>query len=161
MAGVKAVLNLHATSSQRAQLTTAGDYLDRYYDWLENMPNHGYYDNQPVQSNKPFKLRLYDVRVGMEIGYSFYTSSPIIRVGAFAEYGVLQWTDNKNATAPRTQADYTHYMSVDMTHVYDSDEGVNAKPHMIVCGLKLTILFPVGGTYDSHSSLPCRCMPEN
>ena len=126
MAGVKAVLNIHSKSSQRAQLMTAGDYGDRYYDWLEDMPNHGYYDYQPVQTDKPIKLRLYDIRVGAELGYSIYTSSPLIRIGVFAEYGVLEWTDNKNATDPRTQADYTHYMSVDMTHVYGSEEGVNS-----------------------------------
>lgn len=159
LAGVKAVLNIHAASKQQAQLETIGDYIDRYYEWVEDMPNHGYHDYIPVQTDKPMTLRLYDVRVGAELGYRVSLSgqssaSPAdLRIGLFAEYGLFELTDKKS-TVPMTQPDYTRYMNVEMTHLYASQEGATAKPHLFVGGIRFTFLFPVGS--DTFKGYPAK-----
>ena len=155
MAGARAVLNLHAYSKQTAQLKTAGDYGNRYYDWLENMPNHGFFDFQPVQTIKPVNLRQYDVRVGAEIGYSIKTSFPLIRIGIFAEYGLFNMYNNANAAIPYTQPDYSKFMSVEMTNIYCSSEGETAKPHFLIGGLKMTILFHIQKSKKGHNNRHC------
>lgn len=159
MVGAKAVLNVHATSKQKAQLMTVGDYIDRYYEWLEDMPNHGYHDYVPTQTSKSIQLRKYDVRVGGELGYSFALSSnrratpPMMRVGLFGEYGLMTMVD-KTTDMSRTMPDYSQYMNVDMTHMYAAREGANAKPHMFVCGIRLTVLFPTSS--DEFKGMPVR-----
>lgn len=159
MAGAKALWNAHAISKQKAQLMTVGDYIDRYYEWLEDMPNHGYHDYIPTQTSKSIQLRMFDVRVGGEIGYSFSLSSnrsatpPYMRIGLFGEYGLLTMTD-KTPEVSRTLPDYSQYMNVEMTHMYASIEGASAKPHMFVCGLRLTVLFPTSS--DEFKGMPVR-----
>ena len=159
-AGLTAVLNLHANSTQTAKLKTSGDYQDRYYEWLENVPNHGYHDYLPVRTDKPVSLKLYDLRAGMEIGYSFYVKkknavSPLLRIGAFAEYGIMTLLNSTESATPRTQPDYSRYMNVDMTHIYFSADGANAQPHMITCGIRLAVLFPASPS--SHDNTGCMC----
>ena len=57
--------------TKTALLTTTGDY-DRYYETLTDMPNHGFYDLQPVRG----KSRLgsdWDVRLYGEVGAVWHT----------------------------------------------------------------------------------------
>ena len=155
MAGARAVLNLHANSKQIAQLKSVGDYGDRYYDLWENMPNHGYIDFQSAQTVKPGKLSLFDVHLGTEVGYTIHTSSPLIRIGIFAEYGLFNMYNNMNSAVPCTQADYSKYMSVEMTNIYFSSEGETAKPHFLISGLKVTILYPTSKLKKKHNDVHC------
>lgn len=148
MAGVKAVLYIHSRTVQTARLQTIGDYGDRYYEWIENAPTHGYHDFLSVRTEGKADLSRYDVRVGAEAGYTFslrgrnYTAPARLRLGAFAEYGLVPMTTG-GGTAPLTQTDYSQYMQVAMTHVYASSVGSGFKPHIFLCGLRLTFLFPI------------------
>ena len=50
LAGLKFSVALSAQARETAGLRTAGDYNGRYYEWFEDMPNHGYHDFEPVSS---------------------------------------------------------------------------------------------------------------
>lgn len=165
LAGAKVGVNLHAKATQKAQLKTAGDYIDRYYEWLEGMPNHGFHEFEDVRSDHDMPLNLIDVRVGGEIGYTFRLSSsrdaltaPLLRVGAFAEYSVLDLrdSDTKQSLTPRTQTDWSQYLRVNMTHVYASSDAAGTPVNLLTCGLRLTLLFPIS---ESHLPGHCMCLP--
>ena len=166
IAGVKVGYNLHAQAMQTAQLKTAGDYQGRYYDWFEDMPNHGYHDYLPTKYTHPISISKIDVRVGVELGYAFALSSayghtlPMMKVGVFAEGGVLDMRNSqlRNSSTPRTQPDYSQYMSVQMTNIYASQEAAGFAAHLLTCGIRLTFLFPVSGSSSSY--YPCRCLHD-
>lgn len=123
LAGLKFSVALSAQARETAGLRTAGDYNGRYYEWFEDMPNHGYHDFEPVSScqNLPLSnsaaanslsgtlgvLSRFDLRLAAELGYTFrlnihpshynprmnphsaFAPAPLLRVGVFAEYGVI------------------------------------------------------------------------
>ena len=162
MAGLKAGFYLHGKAVQTAQLKTAGDYEDRYYEWVESMPNHGYHDYQPVASSHAMTFNNFDLRLCGELGYTVKLQSaqsralpPFLRIGLFAEYGMTNIHNAKSIrNTPRTQADYSQYMSVQMTHIYASEDAAPKSTHLVTCGLRLTILFPVA---SDNYIYPCRC----
>ena len=99
LAGLKFSVALAAQARETAALRTAGDYNGRYYEWFEDMPNHGYHDFEPVRSsqnlplssspssssasstNSPSSgasslsssaaLNRFDLRLAAELGYTF------------------------------------------------------------------------------------------
>ena len=94
LAGLKFSVALAAQARETAALRTAGDYNGRYYEWFEDMPNHGYHDFEPVRSsqNLPLSsgassspsssaaslsasssgaLNRFDLRLAAELGYTF------------------------------------------------------------------------------------------
>lgn len=163
--GAKATINLHAKATQQAQLKTSGDYQGRYYEWFENMPNHGYHDFAPVATSHAMSLSLFNVAIGADIGYAFklpsyYRQANIIRLGVFAEYGLmdLRAKQTNNTLAARTEPDYSQYMNVKMNHIYMSSDASESDAHLFTCGLRLTILFQVSNA--PSKSYPCRCYRE-
>lgn len=162
MGGLNLSVSIHSQARITAQLKTVGDYNGRYYADLEDMPNHGYHDFEPVSSRHMMPLPLIDVRVGAELGYMFpmRVSSlhirrvPVMRIGVFAEYGLR---NNRQQTTPpsaRTTPDYEHYMSVTMTHLYASTDEPYATAHWLTFGLRMTFLFPVSDSANGHT---CSC----
>ena len=96
LAGLKFSVSMAAQARETARLRTAGDYNGRYYEWFEDMPNHGYHDFEPVSScqNLPLStsasansfstsaaanslsstlgaLSRFDLRLAAELGYTF------------------------------------------------------------------------------------------
>ena len=70
LGGVRVILPLHAKSFQHAQLTTKGDYGNRYLEMLENLPQHGYFTALSIDV-EPEKIALpMNVNVCAEFGYS-------------------------------------------------------------------------------------------
>ena len=165
MAGLKLTVSLHAKANMKAGLQTLGDYMGRYYDPLEHMPNHGYHDVETVTSSSSFTFRQIDVRIGGEIGYTFVLPSlthssvhpfnPLLRLGAFAEYGLLNACNDavKQGAPASVEPDYSHYMSVTMYPVHASSDAAKSAAHWLVFGIRLTVLYPVSfsGTH------PCNC----
>lgn len=159
-AGAKFCVSLASTASVQAQLKTSGDYQGRYYEWFEDMPNHGYHDFEPVAAKHALSLKRLDVRLAAEIGYSFELNPysglklpPLLRIGLFAEYGLINMLSATNMQ-PRTEADWTQYLQVNMTHIYDSEESNKAQAKILVYGIRFTLLFPVsptrGGGYKCY-----------
>lgn len=164
LVGAKLSVSLSSTARQDARLMTAGDYRGRYYEWFENMPNHGYHDFEPVSSKQAIRLKRLDLRLAAELGYTFalnpYTGlklSPLLRVGLFAEYGVINMLSS-DITSPRTTADWTQYLHVHMTHVYASQESTAARVNLLTYGIRLTFLFPVSG--GLNRSRKCYCAED-
>ena len=221
LAGLKFSVALSAQARETAGLRTAGDYNGRYYEWFEDMPNHGYHDFKPVSScqNLPLSttasansfsnsaaanslsstlgaLSRFDLRLAAELGYTFrlniqsshynprmnphsaFAPAPLLRVGVFAEYGVINMISSQTSSPlggeelrsigcpadirrtnqeghPRTTADWSQYLSVSMNHIYASDEAAKAHANMFFFGVRLTLLFPVATPADQFK---CRCI---
>ena len=215
LAGLKFSVALSAQARETAALRTAGDYNGRYYEWFEDMPNHGYHDFEPVSScqNLPLStsasansfsnsatansfsnsaaanslsstlgaLSRFDLRLAAELGYTFrlniqsshynprmnshsaFAPAPLLRVGVFAEYGVINMISGSSSLPssagssslpPRTTADWSQYLSVSMNHIYASDEAAKARANMLFFGIRITLLFPVATPADQFK---CRC----
>ena len=205
LAGLKFSVSMAAQARETAALRTAGDYNGRYYEWFEDMPNHGYHDFEPVSScqNLPLStsasansfsnsvaanslsstlgaLSRFDLRLAAELGYTFrlnihpshynprmnphsaFAPAPLLRVGVFAEYGVINMISSQTSSPlgggqeghPRTTTDWSQYLSVSMNHIYASDEAAKARANMFFLGLRITLLFPVATPADQFK---CRC----
>ncbi|MBQ6764743.1 MAG: hypothetical protein IJP45_06105 [Paludibacteraceae bacterium] len=160
--GTKLVMNLHARADIRAELQTQADYLGRYYDWFEEMPNHGYHDYEPTHSSHTMPLSPFDVRLAAEAGYMGKVREDartqvgrLVRVGLFVEYGLMDMRD-KNTLAPaRTTPGFDQYMYVTMTHPYAIDETAGSAVHFLSFGLRLTVLFPIAEDRYSHRNCMC------
>lgn len=161
LGGLKLSVALAATARQDALLYTAGDYQGRYYEWFENMPNHGYHAGEPVSSSHGLSLNRIDLRLAAEFGYTFTLTpaarlrpSSLLRVGLFAEYGLLNMLTAGNS-APRTSSDWTQYLRVDMRHIYASNESNASRANLLVYGMRLTVLLPVSNTPQRSRRCPC------
>lgn len=162
LVGARLSVSLASTARMQARLMTAGDYQGRYYEWFENMPNHGYHTFEPVSSKHAVRFKRLDVRLAAELGYSFSLNpyrerkpSPILRLGLFAEYGVVNMLSSDN-TSPRTTADWSQYLHVDMTHIYASQESTGMRVNLLTYGLRFTLLFPV--SIGQKQAKPCFCI---
>ena len=176
LAGLKFSVALSAQARETAALRTAGDYNGRYYEWFEDMPNHGYHDFEPVSSCQNLMLNRFDLRLAAELGYTFrlniqpthytprlnphsaFAPAPLLRLGLFAEYGMINMLSSAAASSglpPRTTADWSQYLSVSLTHIYASDEAAKARANMFFFGVRLTLLFPVATSSDQYK---CRCL---
>ena len=162
LGGLKLSVVLAATAKQHASLYTAGDYQGRYYDWFENMPNHGYHDGEPVSSSHAINLKRFDLRLAAELGYTFMLNSrtgrkpsPLLRVGLFAEYGLLNFLSSES-TVHRTTADWSQYLHVNMTHIYASEESAGSRANLLSYGIRLTLLFPTSNA--PQQSKKCLCL---
>ena len=163
LVGAKLCVTLAASTKQTAALKTAGDYNGRYYEWFEDMPNHGYHDFESVKSAHSIALNRIDVRLSAEVGYTFRLNpysgnrpSLLLRIGAFAEYGVLNILPSEKSTTPRTTTDWTQYLHVTMTHIYASSEADNARANILLYGIRATLLFPVSKAPEK--TYPCHCL---
>ena len=174
LAGLKFSVALAAQARETAALRTAGDYNGRYYEWFEDMPNHGYHDFEPVRSSQKLMLNRFDLRLAAELGYTFrlniqpthynprlnphsaFAPAPLLRLGLFAEYGMINMLSSAAASSghPRTTADWSQYLSVSLNHIYASDEAAKARANMFFFGDRLTLLFPVATSPDQYK---CRC----
>lgn len=162
LGGLKLSVALATTARQDASLYTAGDYQGRYYDWFENMPNHGYHDGEPVSSSHAINLNRLDLRLAAELGYTFVLNpyaglkpSPLLRVGLFAEYGMLNFLSSES-TLPRTTPDWSQYLHVNMTHLYASEESAASRANLLSYGIRLTLLFPTSNA--PQQSNKCMCL---
>ena len=200
LAGLRFSVAVAAQARETAALRTAGDYNGRYYEWFEDMPNHGYHDFEPVRSsqNLPLSstttssslssgasstnshsslgaLNRFDLRLAAELGYTFrlniqpthynprlnphsaFAPAPLLRLGLFAEYGMINMLSSAAASSdlpPRTTADWSQYLSVNLNHIYASEEAAKARANMLFFGVRLTLLFPVATSPDQYK---CRC----
>ena len=153
LAGVKLCYTLATNATETALIKTAGDYGDRYYEWLEDMPNHGYHDFEQVASAQSMKINPLDIRLAAEIGYTYR----ILSFGLFVEGGLLNLRSKENSALPVTTLDFTEYIRVNMNHVYATSLAGNSPAHFLSVGLRVTLLFPVAGHRKHY---PCHCIDD-
>lgn len=145
-----------------ALLQTIGDYEGRYYDYFENMPNHGYHNFEPVSSNHTMTFT-HDVQVMAEFGGQIPLSSGyssrrnhVIHIALWASYSLLNITPQTESNLPITAADYSQYMQVTMTHPYSSTLGAEADVRNLCIGIKASLLFNLSG--ELKRKYKCNCL---
>ena len=172
LAGVKAAFIAATTTMQKANLYTAGDYDDRYYQWLEDMPNHGYFTNIPVESKHRATLKQWNLLGYAEMGYTVSLKSrqttfgtPLLRIGIFAEGDILSFMTAGNT--PAVLLDFSQYAQPVMNNIYTAQNIYASQARLIAYGLKITFLFPLSGSYGAYhgsrhatQKYPCRCYEQ-
>ena len=147
-------------TSQKAALTTWGDYGDRYYGPLEHMPQHGFYDGKEVATKDTMSFRP-DVRLCAEFGWSWALTkepvkigAPVLQVGAFVEYGILNPLAYMNNVKRLTEERFTPFMDVEMNHVYTTLNRDQTNINNLRVGVRVAVLFPVAKGKNPF----CRCV---
>ena len=159
LVGAKFAYPLLATTRQTALLTTYGDYNGMFYEDFYDMPQHGYANGQSVRSNGKIDF-LYDVRACAELG-GIWTLSGLndsqLAVALFAEYGVLNTLKGGNKNL--VDVDYSQYMNITLNHIYTTMARNEAIVNNLHVGLRVSLLFPVGGVDSKHGKRgKCMCI---
>ncbi|MBR1631581.1 MAG: hypothetical protein IJ680_06955 [Paludibacteraceae bacterium] len=161
LAGATYALRVGGSSLQQAELATEGDYNGRYYVPLTDMPNHGYHDYEHTSTSGEI-ARLNDLRLHLEVGTdrqmlrSGRKVKPVLRIGVFAEYGLLNLIDNPT-DRQITELDVQQYMQVRLNNVYYSTLARGGKANSFTAGVKVTVLMGVGGTSKRFRKSKCHC----
>lgn len=160
LVGAKFSATILGFTSQKAALTTWGDYGDRYYGPLEHMPQHGFYDGKEVATKDTMSFRP-DVRLCAEFGWSWALTkepvkigAPILQVGAFVEYGILNPLAYMNNVKRLTEERFTPFMDVEMNHVYTTLNRDQTNINNLRVGVRAAVLFPVAKGKNPF----CRCV---
>ena len=149
LGGVRFICPLEGTSFSNALLTTKGDYGNRYYEMLENMPQHGYFTALAIGGEKEKITFPMNLNVCAEFGYSKSIGdkmqdkkSFVLQAGAFVEYNVLNAL--KDATASIMDVDCSRYMQVTMHHIYSTLPRQTHFMRQLSIGVRVTLLFSAG-----------------
>ena len=160
LVGAKFSATILGFTSQKAALTTWGDYGDRYYGPLEHMPQHGFYDGKEVATKDTMSFRP-DVRLCAEFGWSWALTkepvkigAPVLQVGAFVEYGILNPLAYMNNVKRLTEERFTPFMDVEMNHVYTTLNRDQTNINNLRVGVRVAVLFPVAKGKNPF----CRCV---
>ena len=160
LVGAKFAATILGFTSQTAALTTWGDYGDRYYGPLEHMPQHGFYDGKEVASQDTMSFRP-DVRLCAELGWSWALTkepvkigAPVLQVGAFVEYGILNPLKRMYNTSRLSEDFYNPYMDVKMNHVYKTMNREQTVINNLRVGLRVAVLCSVAEGRNPF----CRCI---
>ena len=159
LVGAKFAYPLMATTRQTALLTTYGDYNGMFYEDFYDMPQHGYANGQSVRCNGKIDF-LDDVRACAELGGNWTLSElndSQLAVGLFAEYGVLNTLKGGNKNL--VDVDYSQYMNITLNHIYTTMTRNEAIVNNLHVGLRVSLLFPVGGVDSKHGKRgKCMCI---
>lgn len=148
---------LPSWTTQTANLYTAGDYEDRYYDLLEDMPNHGYTE-QRIKSTGKLKYRP-DFRISAELGGSFFIGNaserrPKAKIGLFFEYGLTDANSVESISNKLYDFNTDEYLKVEMNHIYTTDAAYGLRINNFELGIRAHVLFDVGGVSTNNG---CNC----
>ena len=148
LVGAKLSLTVIGFTTQKAQVDSWGDYGDRYYGVLAHMPQHGFYDGQEFVDKGRVQFRP-DVRLCAEVGYSWALTkepvkdgAPILQVGAFVEYGIL----NPLVQTEMTTEEYNYSYPMDIlkiNHIYTTLDREQTTLNNLRVGLRVAVLFPI------------------
>ncbi len=154
LGGVRLLVPIFALSNQEALLTTKGDYGDRYYDWLEDMPQHGFFTAQPVQTQDKLAMPI-NMNLCAELGGSWNMGKPtpkkaakVFQIGAFVEYSLLNGV--KGTENQLVEVDATEILQVKMNHVYSSLPKHGVVLHGLSAGIRLKVLWATGKSSNSQ-----------
>ena len=155
LVGAQYSLFIASWTHQKGLMASAADYYGRYYDdYIDDMFTHGYHDYEPVATKGQMRYKN-DIRLLVELGGTLPIGpsknglDQLLRIGAFAEVGLLNVLDQPSAP-DKTEWDVSQYMNVSMNHLYSAANANTGAVRNIVVGVKLTCLFPVGGQPDRN-----------
>ncbi|MBQ6983539.1 MAG: hypothetical protein IJQ20_01290 [Paludibacteraceae bacterium] len=157
LVGAQYSLFIASWTHQKGLMASAADYYGRYYDdYIDDMFTHGYHDYEPVSTKGQMRYKN-DIRLLVELGGTLPIGpsknglDQLLRIGAFAEVGLLDVLDQP-ATPNKTEWDVSQYMNVSMNHLYSAADANTGALRNIVVGVKVTCLFPVGGQPDRNKN---------
>lgn len=165
LAGVRYHRTLTAKSRIKAQMQTAGDYYDRYYDDFQSMPDHGFFNNIPVSSSGSVTYQ-HQVQVLAEVGTRFAMNisskrknNPVGQVGLWVSYDLLDASSHldKTLNTPLVETSFNPFMSVKMNHAHAAAGAANSHLHHLFVGVRATLLFPVAQGLANGGR--CHCVP--
>lgn len=155
LAGVRANYAFWGNTSQKLIGTTTGLY-ERYIGVWEEMDNHGFRKDVPIErKGEQLKLKL-DVMAHAEIGYEYNTQQSArdyrvrpsdrldgrLRFAAFADFGILNICPNTDGafyeTPDRTIYDFSTYR---MDHVFSTTDAKAFWMRNLFVGVRVTFLF--------------------
>jgi len=155
LAGVHINYAFMGKTAQSTLVTTSGLY-ERYVGIWEEMDNHGFRKDVPLErSGKQLKLKM-DVMAHAEMGYEWTTyngphsyrvtkrseTDIRMRVGAFVDFGILNIcprTDNVLYDIPEeTIYDFSTYQ---MEHIFSTQDARSFWMRNLYVGLRFTFLF--------------------
>lgn len=149
LGGVRFIFPLTAMGYSDALLTTKGDYGNRYYEMLENMPQHGYFTALRIGNDKekiafPMIFNVCaEFGCSKSIGNKMQDKKPfILQAGAFVEYNVLNGL--KDATNSFMDVDCSQYMQVTMHHIYSTLPKKSHFMRQLSVGVRVAFLFSAG-----------------
>lgn len=157
LVGAQYSLFIASWTHQKGLMASAADYYGRYYDdYIDDMFTHGYHDYEPVSTKGQMRYKN-DIRLLVELGGTLPIGpsknglDQLLRIGAFAEVGLLDVQDQPSAP-DKTEWDVSQYMNVSMNHLYSAANANTGALRNIVVGVKVTCLFPVGGQPDRNKN---------
>lgn len=157
LVGAQYSLFIASWTHQKGLMASAADYYGRYYDdYIDDMFTHGYHDYEPVSTKGQMRYKN-DIRLLVELGGTLPIGpsknglDQLLRIGAFAEVGLLDVLDQPSAP-DKTEWDVSQYMNVSMNHLYSAANANTGALRNIVVGVKVTCLFPVGGQPDRNKN---------
>lgn len=149
LAGVKVGLNLLGWAKSEALLETKGQY-DKYFEQLENLPNHELYAGREISSST-YALRLNpSVMAHFEIGarvdrmsdrLAFIDHPYRMYVSLYADYGLLNIHKNKQADTSIGYRETDSGVQFYTTPAMVSELMMSSKVNPITIGLKFTTCF--------------------
>lgn len=149
--GAKFGLNLAGTAVTSALVSTTGTY-DRFSEDFEGMPNHQFYSNQELTSQKQTISFRPQVLGTFEVGYRMGavhngTGADVPKskiryyVAAFAEYGFLNLHKAGNLGDPVTMTETPDGLQFQVRPVYNAAQYANATFSNWMVGVKFTVAF--------------------
>ena len=137
LAGVKLSVNGIGWTRQRGYFSTQGDY-DRFYETLTDMPNHNFHTYELVKTSSTRWLNT-ELLGSLELGAvaAIVPEKFRIKVGFFADLGIIQF-GTRSGLNSIAQPNPSDPFVIDLTHVYFSREGCDAKLHNLNAGMKVT-----------------------
>lgn len=155
LAGVHANFAFWGTTAQRMTGTTTGLY-ERYVGIWEEMDNHGFRKDVPIErTGSQLKLK-FDVLAHAEMGYEYNTRQAVkdyrvrpsdrldcrIRVAGFVDCGILNICPNTNnvfyGIPSETIYDFSTYR---MDHIFSTQEAKAFWMRNLFVGVRFTVLF--------------------
>lgn len=141
----------------RALVSTTGDF-DRYYETLEDMPNHGFWNNKSVEASHPMHTN-WDIQFRFEVGamlypnkrYSNAHTSPQCRLGAFVDYGIRNMAQPGSETMIQMTDDLAQ--PVNLSPFALAKDSESASIHNFMVGIRCCVMIPL----SKQHKYPCHC----
>jgi hypothetical protein len=161
LAGVRVNYAMWSNTSVSMLGTTSGLY-ERYVGIWQQMPNHGFRENVPVErKGEPLKLK-FDILAHVEMGYEYTSAQSTykyrykhrkgemmdirMRFAGFADFGILDICPNTEkiyyGIPDQTVYDFPTY---EMNHVFSTKDASRYWMRNLFIGIRFTVLFGFEG----------------
>ncbi len=152
--GAKLNVNILNSYKANANYSAYGLYKE-FFDPFEAMPNHGFFTEQPLQTNGTTAMKI-NVAGSLELGGEFAlgeatkgSTDNYMRIGAFADMNILDDRIGSGKELLSYPATYTGNASINDLKMVDylSSNAATSPVRNMLAGVKLTFIFASGIKY--------------